>query len=258
MAPSIISNDAIQGEVFLPGQIFAFGGLVLRANSLGHLEQIESYAPGRQVRFGSLNYTADIRGDLIFDGFEPVSGAPHGHDEHDLALPLDGVREITPVPSPVLNPEQIVPSEDGWMDPATEVAHSGAIEPNTDFTSYETCVAGPLDSSPATGSELPASVPIESDWAPIMEFSSADIFEHSPLGDVLNSIRSLSLSGGPRPNYVRLEWEADDEEIRSPPTTHLIATINDLTDMLDFDSEDIGGMDDDAGEEQEPPPPTGR
>ena len=80
MAPSIISNDVIQGEVFLPGQIFVFGSFVLRANSLGHLEQIESYAPGHQVRFGNLNYTAGIRGDLIFDGFEPMSGAPHSHD----------------------------------------------------------------------------------------------------------------------------------------------------------------------------------
>ena len=49
----------------------------------------------------------------------------------------------------------------------------------------------------------------------------------------------------------------DDEEIRPPPTTHLIAIVDDLTDMLDFDSEDIDGMDDDAGEEQEPLP-TGR
>ena len=103
-------------------------------------------------------------------------------------------------------------------------------------------------------SEPPASVPIESNWAPIMEFTSADIFQHSPLGNVLNSLRSLSLSGGPWSNYVRLEWEADDEEIHSPPTTHLIATVDDLTDMLDFGSEDIEGMDDDAGEEQEPPP----
>ena len=70
MAPSIIDNDAIQGEVFLPGQIFVFCGFALRANSLGHLEQIESYAPGHQVRFGNLNYTADICGDLIFDSFE--------------------------------------------------------------------------------------------------------------------------------------------------------------------------------------------
>ena len=92
------------------------------------------------------------------------------------------------------------------------------IEPNTDFTSYETCVAGHSDSSPATGPEPPASVPIESDWAPIMEFSSADIFQHSPLGDMLNSLRSLSFSGGPWPNYVRLEWEADDGELRCLPT----------------------------------------
>ena len=61
MAPLVIGNDAIRGEVFLPRQIFIFGGFALQANSLGRLEQIESYAPGRQVRFGSLNYTADIR-----------------------------------------------------------------------------------------------------------------------------------------------------------------------------------------------------
>ena len=55
MAPSIINNNAVQGETFLPRQIFVFGGFALRANSLGHLEQIESYTPGQQVRFGSLN-----------------------------------------------------------------------------------------------------------------------------------------------------------------------------------------------------------
>ena len=164
MDPSIIFKDTVQREVFLPGQIFVFGGFALRANSLGHLEQIESYAPGRQVRFGSLNYTADIRGDLIFDGFEPMSGAPHSHDERNLALPSDGVREITLVATPALDPEQIAPSEDGWMDPATEAAHSAAIEPNTDFTSYETCVVGHLDSSPATYSEPLTSMPIQSDW----------------------------------------------------------------------------------------------
>ena len=82
MASSII-NNTVQGETFLPGQIFVFGGFALRANSLGHLEQIESYAHGRQVRSGSLNYMADIRGDLIFDRFEPLPCAPHGHDEYD-------------------------------------------------------------------------------------------------------------------------------------------------------------------------------
>ena len=98
----------------------------------------------------------------------------------------------TPTPSS----EPITPTEDAWLDTASGAATSMAMKPNTDLTSYETYVAEPLDSSPATGSEPPASVPIESDWAPIMEFSSADIFQHSPLGNVLNSLRPLSLSEG--------------------------------------------------------------
>ena len=53
--------------------------------------------------------------------------------------------------------------------------------------------------------------------------------------------------------------EADDGEFRFPPTTHFIATVEDLTDMLDYDSEDIGGMDDDAeGEQAQKPPLIGR
>ena len=32
------------------------------------------------------------------------------------------------------------------------------------------------------------------------------------------------------------------------PATHFIATIDDLSDVLDFDSEDIDDMDDDVGE----------
>ena len=100
MAPSIIDTNAVQGETFLPRQIFVFCGFALRANSLGHLEQIESYAPGHKFRFGSLNYTADIRGDLIFDGFKPLPCASHGHDEHDLALPSDSVQEIASTTTP--------------------------------------------------------------------------------------------------------------------------------------------------------------
>ena len=185
MAPSIINNDAVQGENFLPGQIFVFGGFALRANSLGHLEKI-SYAPGHQVRFGSLNYTAGIRGDLIFDRFEPQPSAPHCHDGHDLALLPDSVREITSATTLAVNPEQIVPFDSGGIDPAMEATLLVAIEPDTDFTAFESCVAEPLDLSPATDSKLPTSVPVEPDGAPIMEFTSVDIFQHSPFRDVLN------------------------------------------------------------------------
>ena len=113
MAPSIISNNAVQGETFLPRQIFVLGSFALRANSLGHLEQIDSYAPGYQVRFGNLNYTADIRGDLIFDGFGPTLGAPNSHDEHSLDLLSDNTWDIAPTGAPNLNPGQIASFEDG-------------------------------------------------------------------------------------------------------------------------------------------------
>ena len=113
-----------------------------------------------------------------------------------------------------------------------EAAFSAAIEPSIDLTLHGSRDAELPNSSPAMDSEPPAPVPIGSDWAPIMEFTSADIFRHSSFGDMLNSLRSLSLSGESWPNYVRQDWDADDEEIRHPPTTHLVATADDLTDML--------------------------
>ena len=96
MATLIINNDTVQGETFLPGQIFVFGGFALWANSLGHLEQIDNYAPGHQARFVNLSHTADIRGDSIFDEFEPAPEAPNSRDEHGLDLLSDVARDIVP------------------------------------------------------------------------------------------------------------------------------------------------------------------
>ena len=79
MAHIFINDDAASRETFLPGQVFVFGGFVLCANSSGHLEQVDSYAPGHQIRFGNLNYIVDIRGDLIFEGFAASTAAPHPH-----------------------------------------------------------------------------------------------------------------------------------------------------------------------------------
>ena len=160
MAPTIINGDADQGETFLPGQIFVFGGFALRANSLGHLEQIESFGPGRQVRFGSLNYTADIHGDLIFDGFEPLLSAPHYPDEHDLALPPNSALEAAPASASTPNSEPTAPIEDGWLDAASGAAIPTAIEPNTSPALCETRDSKESDSSP--DSEPSAPLPIES------------------------------------------------------------------------------------------------
>ena len=219
MAPSIFDNDAVQGETFLPGQIFIFGGFALRANSLGHLEQIESYAPGHQVRFGSLNYTADIRGDLIFDRFEPQPSVPHCLDGHDIALPPNSALEAAHALVPTIGSEPTAPIEDQRLDAASGPAISEAIDPNSSPALRMACDSEEPDSSPS--SEPPAPLPFESDWAPIMEFTAADIFQHSPFGVILNSLKSLSLSGEPWTDYGQQGWGTDNEEIQSPPTTHL-------------------------------------
>src|SRR4051812_44063113 len=163
MAPLIISNDEVRGETFLPGQILVFGGFALRANSFGHLEQIESYAPGHQVRFGSLNYTADIHRDLIFEGFEPQPGALHCRDEHDLALPPNSALEAAPASAPTLNSEPTAPIEDGWLDTASGAAISTALESNISPVLCKTRDSEGPDSSP--DSEPSAPLPIESVWA---------------------------------------------------------------------------------------------
>ena len=56
MAYLSINNDVASKEIFIPAQVFVFGGFVLRANSIGRLEQVDSYVPGHQIRFGNLNY----------------------------------------------------------------------------------------------------------------------------------------------------------------------------------------------------------
>ena len=211
MAPTIINGDVVQGETFLPGQIFVFGGFALRANSLGHLEQIESYAPGRQVRFGSLNFTADIRGDLILDGFEPQPSVPHCHDGHDLALLSDSALEAAQVSAPTISSEPTMLVRDERLDASPGAAISTVIEPNTSLVLCKARDSKVPDSIP--DSEYTAPLPIEPDWAPIMEFTAADILQHSPFGDILDSLKSLSLSGEPWPDYGQQGWDADDKEI---------------------------------------------
>ena len=199
-----------------------------------------------------MNFTVDIHGDLILDGFEPQPSVPHCRGEHDLALQPDSTLEAALEPAPIFNSEPAAQIEDGWLDTASGAATSTAIEPNTDFVPHKARDSEVPDSSP--DSEPPAPPPIESDWAPVMEFTAADIFQHAPFGDILSSLKYLSLSGEPWPNCGQDGWDADDEEIQSPPTTQLVATIDDLTDMLNYDSEDIDGMDDDAEDDQEPAP----
>ena len=86
--------------------------------------------------------------------------------------------------------------KDGGLDPTLRAVPSSAMEPNTGLTSEEACDSGPPDLYPDVGSSPRVPEPAELGWAPVMEFTAADIFQHSPFGDMLNSLKSLSLSEG--------------------------------------------------------------
>ena len=101
--------------------------------------------------------------------------------------------------APTLSSEPTPPIEDRWLDTASGAAISTAIEPNTILVLCEARDSKVPDS--ALDSEPSAPLPIESDWAPVMEFTVADIFQHLPFGDILNSLKSLSLSGEPWLDY---------------------------------------------------------
>ena len=106
------------------------------------------------------------------------------------------------------------------MEPAPRAAHSSVVEPSTGFALREACVTGPPDSCQTVGSRPRAPEPAESGWAPVMEFTTADIFQHSPFGDMLNTLKSLSLSGDSWPNYVRLKGnKAMKKFVAHPPPT---------------------------------------
>ena len=72
-------------------------------------------------------------------------------------------------------------------------------------------------------------------------------------------MRSLAITEESLPNYALPGLGAESGEFYVPPTNHFIAIVEDLTDMLDYASEDIDGMDSDArAEPGQNPPITGR
>ena len=111
---------------------------------------------------------------MIFDGFEPLPSVPHCHDEHDLALPPNSALEAAPASASTLNSEPTAPIKDGWLDAASGAAIPTEIEPNISPALCETDDSKEPDSFPDSEPSVP--LPIESDWAPIMEFTAADIF----------------------------------------------------------------------------------
>ena len=104
-----------------------------------------------------------------------MSGASDSYDEHGLDLLSDDARDITPAEASDLNPGQVALPKDGGLDPTPQAIPSSAMEPNTGLASEEACDSGPSDSCPVVGSSPRAPEPADPGWAPVMEFTAADV-----------------------------------------------------------------------------------
>ena len=105
-----------------------------------------------------------------------MPGAPDSHDEHGLDLLSDNGQDIIRAVALDLNPEQVALPKDGGVDPAPRAAYSSTMEPNIGLTSVEACNLGPPDSYPVVGPGPHTLEPARPGWAPVMEFTTADIF----------------------------------------------------------------------------------
>ena len=213
MARLIISNDVVSGETFLPGQLLVFGGFTLRANSTGHLVQIDSYAHGHKIRFGSLNYITDIQGDLIFEGFSASTVVPHLHGGSLSNPPAGSVQGSTIVPALALDPERTTLSDDGVMNPArpspTKELPVGDPEVTILSAGLESNRALPVirkpDSPLDVNPELLRSASIEHGQAAISRHSSAcplSPVQLSLLNEALDLMQSLAITEVSLTNYT--------------------------------------------------------
>ena len=112
------------------------------------LEEVDSYAPGHQIRFGSLNYIADIRGDLIFEGFTASAAAPHPHEGGPSDLLSNPVQGPSLIPASALDPGRTTSSEDGRINPT-------GLSPITELPSRD-----PEVTMLSTGSESNMTLPV--------------------------------------------------------------------------------------------------
>jgi hypothetical protein len=136
------------------------------------------------------------------------------------------------LPSPALDNPVMVPGSD--IDQSSALDTASGLKPIS--------VADLESTSPSCMAENASGVTLRVDPA----YGQTMIPEElSHLNEMLDRIRSLSISGGKTSIYDQIRLKADDREIYFPPTTNLVTTIDDLTDVLDYD--EAIDMDEDVG-----------
>ena len=225
------------GDIFVLGQLFAFGSIVLHTNATGRLDRVESFAPNQVVMFWNLEYTADSRGDLALSDWGPdrlgnssgtTASTPESASDPDLVL------DLTSDPTLSADPTTIPSELDLESNPTSEPALSS--DPITTTVDQELTLA---DQSFEVASSNPPNV-LQVSPTYCQKMGPMDL---SLLNEVLDRIQGLGISDGQSSVYDQIGLKADDREIYVTPTTHLVAMVEDLTDVLDYASDEANDID---------------
>ena len=219
MARLQIDDSIGCGMSFLPGQLFVFGSITLHADSAGRLGQIETFTPGRIVRFGNLEYAADPRGELVFSGWV----SDQARDPTNTSVQIS----------------ELTTDQDHGMELTSDPASS--TEPNA--TPSEQASNLTEDEPEAAIDRTSGRLQLGSTYNQVLGKG-----DQALLNEMLDRIQSLAISDDHDSAYDQIWEKPKGAGIFSPPTTHLVATVEDLTDVLASASEEATDMDEDIGE----------
>jgi len=183
MACLVISDNIFNGDAFIPGQIFAFGGIMLHAGPIVRLGQVGSFEPDQEFRFGNLEFVADSWGDLILTKYSALIEDP-------------------------ANPEALISGE---VSPATgaDLALDPALCPDlADIPGLTSAEHSPNVTSNASGRAILRIEPKYSE-----EMDPTDL---SLLNELLDWIQAMGISNSQSSVYDQIGLKSDDREIYVP------------------------------------------
>ena len=198
MARLVINDGIRSGDVFIPGQLFAFGSIVLHASPTGRLGQVGSFSPDQEIRFGNLEFVTDSRGDLILAGLSALPEGPIDPEvlTSDPAYPITG---LAATPDPALSSDPIS---------ALDCLGSSSAEHDHEVIS-----------------DTPGAVRLQVN---LEDGQNTDPMNRSLLNGMLDQIQTMGITGGQSSVYDQIGHKTDDREIHAPPVPRLAANTERL------------------------------
>ncbi|KAE8805474.1 hypothetical protein D1007_18397 [Hordeum vulgare] len=203
MARLVTSNNVKAGDIFISNQSSAFSSATPHVKAVHH--RIDGLTPGEEFKFGVLEFVANTRGDLIL------------YEVSALAEELENCKALTSGPLPD-HEYGIYSNLDSALSQDLTMMFGGARVIPPEHTSY---VEDP-----------------ECGFVGALRISTRNISWSNEMMAQVQTAYGLD-----KPTRDPSSPGTRCKDLYSPPSTHFVATIEDLTDLLGFSSEEAEDMD---------------